>query len=110
MQALIDSRNPAIICLQESHLGPSHILLLRVYAVHRCVHPYGDRASGERAMLVKDGAFRLRVTFPSPFHSTLLNVCSPPATTVRGAGLANLLSQLKPPFNLPGEFNSTHII
>jgi hypothetical protein len=53
-KALLDGRIPVIVCLQETHLRPSHALRLRGYATHRYDNPAGERASGATALLVKD--------------------------------------------------------
>jgi hypothetical protein len=37
--------NPAIICLQEPHLHPSHALNRHGYMAHCCYHFDGDRAN-----------------------------------------------------------------
>jgi exonuclease III len=54
LQPLIQFRNPAILCLQETHLRPSHALKLSGFTAHRYDHPHGEGASGGTAIIVKD--------------------------------------------------------
>jgi hypothetical protein len=106
LQALTQGCNPAVVCLQETHLRPWHGLLLRCYDTLHYDHPDGERCSGWTAVVVRYCICYLSVSFRSPlqviavhvhlpnFRFTLCDVCLPPATDVRLADLANSLSQL----------------
>jgi exonuclease III len=121
LQALIHGPNPAVVYLKETHLRPSDALCLRGYTTHRYDQPGGERASEMTAVLMKDCIYCLPVSFRSPLqviavpvhlpnlHFSLCDVNLPLVITARRADLANLLSQLPPPFILLGDFNARHI-
>jgi hypothetical protein len=78
--------------------------------------------SGRAATVVKDCIYCVPVSFRSPLqviavrvhlptlHFTLCNIYLPPAVPVRQVDLANLLSQLPPPYLFLGDFNARHIL
>jgi exonuclease III len=63
LQALIQCHDPTIICLQESHLRPSHALNLRDYMAQSYDITDGEKVSGGTTILV--------------MYSTMVNICSP---------------------------------
>jgi hypothetical protein len=73
LQALIQYCNPAIICLQETHLRPSHALKLRCYTPQRYDHPHGERASRGTAIIVKD-CICIPANLRSPLHVIAVRV------------------------------------
>jgi hypothetical protein len=118
---LLRGRNPAVVCLQATHLRPSPPLRLRGYTTHRYDHPDGEGASGGTAIPVKDCICSVPVNIRSPLqviavrahlptlHATLCSIYRPPAVPARRADLANLLSQSPPTFIL-GSCNAKHIL
>jgi hypothetical protein len=52
MQVLIHGRNPAVVCIQKTHLCPSHALHHRDFTTQSYGHPAGEKASGGTSVIV----------------------------------------------------------
>jgi hypothetical protein len=122
VQALIQYRNPAILCFQETHLRPAHTLNIHGFTPYRYDHQDGERANGGTAILVQDHIYSsavnpsttlqasvVHLTLPHLSFSTC-NIYLPSAVPIDRTELSYLLSQLSSPFILLGDFNSKHIL
>jgi hypothetical protein len=106
LQVLIWYQDPAIVCLQKTHLHPSRTSHLCGYLADHYDHLDSDRANGGTAALVKDCISSTSVNLHSPLQATAirlnlphlpLTVCNiylPPGVPIASAVLTNLISQL----------------
>jgi exonuclease III len=109
VQALIQYRNPATLCFQETHLHPAHTLYIRGFTPYQYDHQDGERANGGTAVLVQDhiysSAVNLRTTLQSSavhlsvpsLSFSICNIYLPPAVPIDRTELIYLLSQLPSP-------------
>jgi exonuclease III len=111
LEAVMQYHNPDIICLQETHLHSTHSLNFHDLMAYNYNHIGSDSASGGTP-----------ITFQSPLQAstihltltnlvfTLCNIYLSPAIPMDQGELSHLFSQLPPPFNVLGDFNSKNIL
>lgn len=120
LQQLIYDEEPAILCLQETHLRPEHSLSIRGYRVHRHDHLAGVRANGGCAILVKNSIMSSAINIQSTIQNivirihlptiefTIACVYLPPDLELTIRELQFFVDQLPAPFLLVGDFNASH--
>ena len=110
--------SPAVLCLQETKLGPSDLAVIKCYSVYRRDIQSNTINHGGVAVAVHHGvpcsalplqtqlqAVAVRVNLLQ-FFVTVCSVYLPPSDEVRSTDLENLLDQLPQPFLLLGDFNA----
>jgi exonuclease III len=110
----------AAICLQETHLRPTHTASLRGCASYRYDHLPGERANGGTAIFIRDSVYSCQVQLQRNIQAvavqiyttgltfTICNVYLQPHTPVTLSDLQDLVSQLPTPYLLLGDFNARH--
>jgi hypothetical protein len=110
------------VCLQETHLRPSHALRHRGYTTPRYDRPAVERSSGGTAILVEDCICCVPASLRSPLqviavrahlttlHFALCNIYLPPSAPARRADLSNLLSVTATTHTLIWDLNTKHIL
>jgi exonuclease III len=66
--------SPAAICLQETHLRPTHTASLRGYASYRYDHLPGERANGGTAIFIRDSVYSCQVQLQSNIQAVAVQI------------------------------------
>lgn len=117
LQILIASYNPAVICLQETHLKPNHTFKLLSYNVISSSISSRERARGGVLLAIRsDLHFQqlslnsdLQVLAATVYLGTPVTICTvylPPHEDVSFGSLSQLLGSLPPSSMVVGDFNA----
>jgi exonuclease III len=68
--------SPAAICLQETHLRPTHTASLRGYALYRYDHLSGERANGRTVIFIRDSVYSCQVQLQSNIQAVAVQICT----------------------------------
>jgi exonuclease III len=66
--------SPAAICLQETHLRPTHTASLRGYALYRYDHLSGERANGGTAIFNRDSVYSCQVQLQNNIQAVAVQI------------------------------------
>lgn len=116
VEFLLEEHKPRVLCLQETHLNPSHTNFLRRYQVFRKDRPCSVSSSGGVAVVLPREVPCVQVPLSTSLEAVAvrfmlhkaLTVCSlylPPSFTLKSSDFNSFLDQLPEPFLLMGDFN-----
>lgn len=117
VKEIFATHSPAVLCVQETNLGPKHKNILKGYQVFRCDREQANRLSGGVAIIVQNGIAakehklktRLEAVAATMLVFKTITVCCvylEPQLTVTLLDLEDLVNQLPEPFLIVGDFNA----
>lgn len=114
---LLNTHNPAVMCLQETFLKQSDNITLKNYSMFNHIVDNADKATGGASIIVNNKVLHSEIPLNTELQAVavsvtlhrVITICSiyiPPRSSVTTQALKDLVSQLPTPFILLGDFNA----